>query len=174
MKSKGIAVLLASVITVGTIGGMVFADNLNAGTQKDGQQAATKLDNNTTLLKSVKSDEQVQVSEPGDQGSGYNSPCNFSSSGSKNMVDIMKENGFEDAARYMQTGDYDKMNEFMSSLTEEDYQKMIDIMKENGYDSMAQMMQFIGREGMVQMHNSMYSTSSQNFGMMGGFGPTVR
>ena len=84
-----------------------------------------------------------------------------------------------DAARYMQTGDYEKMNEFMNNLSEEDFKNMIELMKENGFASMAQMMESIGREGMIQMHNSTSSMHGEGTdmngmhtggsGMMGGF-----
>lgn len=66
------------------------------------------------------------------------------------------------------------MNEFMYNLSEEDYQKMTDIMKENGYGFMAQMMESIGREGMIEMHNSMSGMHSGDSGMMGGLGEDIQ
>jgi hypothetical protein len=169
MKNKGIAVLSALVITVGTIAGVVFADNVNVGTNKDGQQMLTNQDNRSNLVKSAKLNGQAQAPNDDSKNSDINSTCFSSKDANKDMTKIMRENGFKDAARYMQTGDYDKMNEFMNNLSEEDYQKMIDIMKESGYASMAQMMESIGREGMIQMHNSVDSMHSGGSGMMGGF-----
>lgn len=143
MKKKGIAVISALVITVVSIFGVAYADDVKAETQESGQP---KIENQT-----------------------LGASCHSSKDGNKDMIEIMRENGFKDAARYMQTGDYEKMNEFMNNLSEEDFQKMIDIMEENGYGSMAQMMQSIGREGMIEMHNSMSSMHSGSFGMMRGW-----
>ncbi len=151
MKRKGIAILSAAAITAGSIFGVVFADNANNGVNKDRQQV------------------QEQAQDQNNKYSYFNGSCHSSEDAYKDMVKIMRENGFKDAARYMQTGNYEKMNEFMNSLSEEDYQKMIDIMKENGYASMAQMMESIGREGMLQMHNSMNGINFGGSGMMGGF-----
>ncbi len=71
------------------------------------------------------------------------------------MIDIMKENGFSDAAQAMENRDFDSMDDFMNNMTEEDYDQMINIMGNNGYKGMANMMKSIGREEMIQMHNSM-------------------
>lgn len=71
------------------------------------------------------------------------------------MIDIMRENGFEDMAKAMEERDFESMNKFMENLTEEEYQQMIDLMRENGYDNMARMMESRGLEGMRRMHNSM-------------------
>ncbi|GAA0730159.1 hypothetical protein GCM10008905_31110 [Clostridium malenominatum] len=71
------------------------------------------------------------------------------------MIDLMKDNGFEDQAKAMENRDFDSMNNFMNNMTDEQYKQMIDIMKKNGYGNMANMMEGIGREGMIEMHNSM-------------------
>lgn len=81
----------------------------------------------------------------------------------KEMIKLMRENGFKDAARYMQTGDYVAMSQFMEDISEEDYQRMIDIMKENGYGYMAEMMESIGRDEMIEMHNSMGGMQGMHF-----------
>lgn len=79
------------------------------------------------------------------QGSGnYNS-----------MVNMMRANGFDSAAQAMENRDYAAMNEFMKNMTDEQYNKMIDMMNSNGYSGMASMMESIGREDMLEMHNSM-------------------
>ncbi|MBC2582046.1 hypothetical protein [Clostridium sp. DJ247] len=72
-----------------------------------------------------------------------------------NMIDLMKENGFSDAAKAMENRDFDAMNKFMNNLTDEDYNKMIDIMKNKGYASMAKMMESVSREDMINMHQTM-------------------
>lgn len=71
------------------------------------------------------------------------------------MIKIMEENGYKDLADEARKGNYEAIDEFMKNMTDADFQKMIDIMKENGYGGMANMMENIGREGMIQMHNSM-------------------
>jgi len=94
---------------------------------------------------------------------------------SKDMVKIMKENGYKDVAKAAEKNDYEAMDEFMNNMTDEDYKKMIEIMKENGYETMAKMMGSISREEMLQMHNSMggaegcHSNTGSGNGMMGSF-----
>lgn len=80
---------------------------------------------------------------------------NVNKSNYNKMIDIMKQNGFSDAAQAMEDRDFDSMDDFMNNMTEEDYNRMINIMRNNGYKDMANMMESIGREGMIQMHNSM-------------------
>jgi hypothetical protein len=74
--------------------------------------------------------------------------------------DIMDKNGYEDIANEVRNGNYESMDDFMSNITEEDYQKMIDIMRENGYEDMTRMMESIGREAMIEMHNSIGGAES--------------
>lgn len=168
MKNKGIAVLSAVVITVGTIAGVVFADNVNTSAMNERQQVITNRDNRVNIVRNVNNNEQTQTPYGDNNRDGFYGGCYSSNGANTGMINSMRENGFGDAAEYMQSGDYAKMNEFMNNLSEENYQKMIDIMRENGYASMAQMMGSIGREGMIRMHNSMYR-SSGGYGMMGGF-----
>jgi predicted Ser/Thr protein kinase len=87
----------------------------------------------------------------------------------QDMAKIMRDNGFKDAARYMQTGNYAAMTDYMNNLSQEDYDKMIKIMNDNGYGYMAQRMQSIGKEGMTQIHNSIMGNGSYSNGMMGNF-----
>jgi hypothetical protein len=72
-----------------------------------------------------------------------------------NMIDIMRSNGFEDAANAMENKDFNAMNDFMKNLTDEQYNKIIDIMQNNGYGSMTKMMQSVSKDEMINMHNSM-------------------
>ncbi|GEQ22968.1 hypothetical protein CBU02nite_34740 [Clostridium butyricum] len=72
-----------------------------------------------------------------------------------NMINIMRNNGFEDAANAMGNKDFNAMNDFMNNLTDEQYNKMIDIMQNNGYGSMAKMMQSVSKDEMINMHKSM-------------------
>lgn len=76
------------------------------------------------------------------------------------MLDIMEENGYKDIANEARNGNYKAIDDFMNNITEEDYQKMIDMMEENGYGDMAGMMESIGREEMIDMHNSMGGAES--------------
>ncbi|TDT63631.1 hypothetical protein [Fonticella tunisiensis] len=73
----------------------------------------------------------------------------------KDMVKIMRENGFKDLAKAVEKNDYKAIDKFMNSLTDEDYQKMIDIMRQNGYEDMAKMMESISKDDMIKMHNAM-------------------
>ncbi|WP_026478583.1 hypothetical protein [Alkaliphilus transvaalensis] len=81
----------------------------------------------------------------------YGNHCN----NNEEMIVIMEEAGFDEMVEGMRTGDYNKMKEIMENLSDEDYNRMIAIMDENGYGNMANMMQSIGREEMLNMHNSM-------------------
>lgn len=95
-----------------------------------------------------------------------NNPSNFGFNGSmmnqnndfnSSMIDMMRGNGFESAAKAMENRDYDAMNEFMKNMTDDQYNQMIEIMNSNGYEGMAKMMNSFSREEMVNMHNSMMS-----------------
>lgn len=71
------------------------------------------------------------------------------------MIDVMRNNGFEEAAKAMESKDYNAMSTFMSKLTDEEYSKMADLMEQNGFKNMGQMMRSVDRNNMVNMHNSM-------------------
>lgn len=71
------------------------------------------------------------------------------------MIDLMKENGFEEGAKAMENRDYKAMNNFMNNINDEQYNQMINIMKSNGYDGIAKMMGSVNRQEMVNIHNSM-------------------
>ncbi|SCY22047.1 hypothetical protein [Alkaliphilus peptidifermentans] len=88
---------------------------------------------------------------------------------SEDMIQAMRENGFEDMIIWMEEGDFKSMDEFMNNLSDEDYEKMIDLMRENGYGNKARMMESVGREGMTNMHNSMMRGKGARFNMMGRF-----
>ncbi|UZQ48931.1 hypothetical protein [Clostridium kluyveri] len=89
-------------------------------------------------------------------GRGMMYQNNINSSGTYNqMIDLMKNNGFEDAAKAMENRDFDSMNNFMNNITDEQYNQMTDIMKNNGYEGMAKMMGSVNRQEMVDIHNSM-------------------
>lgn len=144
MKKKMIIMVSAFVIVLGSIGGFVYAQG------------------NNPLLTRTNDIQTIQS----------NSKTSNHCSNNEDMIQIMRENGFEDMANYMEEGNYDAMDVIMNNLTDEDYARMIEIMKENGYDSMAKMMDSIGREEMLNMHNSMHNGNSKAFGamrsMMGG------
>lgn len=79
---------------------------------------------------------------------------NESRKGSYNeMLDLMRDNGFNDIADDMENGNYESMDEFMNNMTDEEYQKMIDIMREVN-PRMVNMMETSDKEEMIEMHNS--------------------
>lgn len=78
------------------------------------------------------------------------------------MIDIMRENGFEAAAKAMENRDFAAMNDFMNNLTDEQYKQMTEMMNKNGYSGMAGMMRSISREDMLDMHNSMMGRFTGN------------
>jgi hypothetical protein len=71
------------------------------------------------------------------------------------MINLMRNNGFEEAAKAMENRDFASMNNFMNNITDEQYNQMTDIMKNNGYEGMANMMNSGSGEEMVDIHNSM-------------------
>jgi len=83
-------------------------------------------------------------------GSGEQSDDNINK-----MIELMKENGFNDEANAMENRDFNAMKNLMSNISDDDYNKMIDVMKNNGYGSMANMMQSVGKEKMAKLHQSM-------------------
>lgn len=126
----------------------------NANSLKENQQVTVKEESiNTNQKAEVNNDVEVKDITKKISNSGRNN--NPSKDIYEDMSQIMIDNGFKDAARYMQTGDYDAMTNYMNTLSEEDYDKMIEIMNNNGYSYMGQMMESIGRENMIDMHNSM-------------------
>jgi hypothetical protein len=175
MRNKLIAALSAAVIMAGTIGGVVFAgsiDESNKANQQIAAQAAAIAINSTNAEKTeVKAADTVKTVNNANINYIKNNADNPSQNRYQAMIKLMRDNGFKDAARYMQTGNYAAMASYMNSLTQADFDKMIEIMNSNGYGYMAQMMQSIGREGMVQMHNSMRAIHGNGSygGMMGGF-----
>ena len=97
---------------------------------------------------------------------------NGNNCGGEDMIEIMEENGFEDMARAMEQGDFEAMDDFMNNITEEEYEQMLDLMRENGYGNMTRMMESIGREDMINRHNSMMGgrrKSNSTGNMMGRF-----
>lgn len=81
---------------------------------------------------------------------------NISNNGTYNkMIDLMRSNGFEAAAKAMENRDFNSMNSFMNNLTDDQYNEMINIIKNNGYEGMAKVMGSASREQMVNRHNLM-------------------
>ena len=72
-----------------------------------------------------------------------------------NMIEIMKENGFNDELNAMTNKDFDTMNKLMSNMNDADYKKMIDIMQKNGYGNMANMMQSVSKKDITNTHQGM-------------------
>lgn len=173
MNKKIIAILGAAVISVGTIGGVVFASSIENNSKENQTVVEKKSSIEVTPLtvqnSNTKAQNTVQKSNSNNTNYNSNSANNLSKDTYQTMIKIMRDNGFKDAARYMYTGNYADMAGYMNNLSQEDYNKMIKIMNDNGYSYMAQRMQSIGREGMAQMHNSFNRNGSNSNGMMGGF-----
>ncbi|ABR49398.1 hypothetical protein Amet_3260 [Alkaliphilus metalliredigens QYMF] len=162
MKKRIIVITSIAAITVASIGGMAFAQSNNEFVAENRPVAITE--QTTTNQGAIDQGiaEQKNV-EQGDTGIRSNTSCH----GDDNMIEIMKENGFEDMAVYMEEGNFEAMNERMNNLSEEDYDNMLQLMNENGYGNMAQMMESIGREGMLEMHQSMNNGKNHHAGGMG-------
>ena len=73
------------------------------------------------------------------------------------MLDLMRENGFKEIANDMENGNYQSMDEFMKTMTDDEYQKMIDIMREVN-PRMGYMMESFDKDDMLEMHNSCHET----------------
>ena len=71
------------------------------------------------------------------------------------MIDLMKNNGFEAGAKAMENRDFNSMSNFMNNIADDQYSQMTNVMKNNGYVGMAKMMGSVGRQEMVNIHNSM-------------------
>lgn len=155
MKNKILAILGAAVISVGAIGGVAVASNVKDNSFKEAQKIIVE-ENGIKTNQVVVRDSDVELKDNSDNTNyNKNSANNPSKDMNQDMVKIMRNNGFKDAARYMQTDDYDAMTDYMETLSDEDFDIMIEIMNNNSYGHMGQMMESLGREGMIQMHNSM-------------------
>jgi hypothetical protein len=73
----------------------------------------------------------------------------------QNMIKVLRKNGYGDLSKAHLTNDYEYMDEFMSTMTDEDYDNMINIMEASGYGYMADMMNQIDRGQILEMHNAM-------------------
>lgn len=146
MKKKGIALVITGVVVVGALTGFAFAQSDKS---KEKSISDIKVEQNF-VKRDTKSLE-------------------------KDMIQIMRKNGYKDMAKAMETDDYEVMDDFMNNMTDKDYDNMIKIMKESGYGNMATMMESIDREEMIEMHNSMggaencHGASSNESGMMNSF-----
>lgn len=139
---KILVIVGVAILAVASIGGYVFAQGMDQGRLNYGQERAA-----------------IEESVPRRNSNHCGN--------SEEMVEIMKENGYEDMVQWMEVGDFESMKEFMNNLTDEDYEKMIGLMDQNGYGNMARMMESMKKEGMINMHNSMMNSNASNFNMMG-------
>ncbi len=71
--------------------------------------------------------------------SGYNN------SNHNRMIEALRSNGFEAAAKAMESGDYAAMRDFMNNLNDEQYNQLRQIMRQNGCGGAGSMMSSIGR-----------------------------
>ncbi len=146
MKKKGIALVITGVVAVGTLTGFAFAQS-------------EKVTGNE--ISSIKVEENLNQRDKKQTH--------------KDMIQIMRQNGYKDLAKAMETNNHEAIDDFMNSMTDEDYENMTQIMRESGYGSMASMMESMDREEMVEMHNAMggaencHGTSESGTGMMDGY-----
>jgi len=142
MKNKVMVLIIAGILTVGGIS-VVYAAS-RSGTTLNGANRpmmGAQYSNNKTSNRG---------SMMGGQNLGIQSNASY-----KDMIKIMKDNGFSEAAIAMENRDFAGMNNFMKNISDSDYKKMIDIMSENGYGAMASRMGSIGRQNMTNSHGSM-------------------
>ncbi|NOW83206.1 tRNA A37 N6-isopentenylltransferase MiaA [Clostridium beijerinckii] len=144
MKKKVMILALAGILTVSGISLAYAADKNNTRFNKFNGQMMNVQNGE------VKSSSNYRGTMMRMMGSGAQSDDNINK-----MIELMKENGFNDEANAMENRDFDAMKNLMSNISDEDYNKMIDVMKNNGYGSMANMMQFVGKEKMAKLHQSM-------------------
>jgi len=143
MKNKVMVLLIAGILTVGGIS-VAYATSRNDVTFNDFKRPMMGTQNNN------KSSYNSRGSMMGDQNARVQSNSSY-----KDMLKIMKDNGFSDEAVAMENRDYGSMNNLMNNISDTDYKKMIDIMDENGYGSMANMMKSISKEDMTGFRGSM-------------------
>lgn len=143
MKNKVIVLIIASILTVGGIS-VAYATSKNDVTSNDFNRPMMGTQNNNNKQYNSRS------SMMGDQNVGVQSNSSY-----KDMIKIMKDNGFSDEAIAMENRDFDSMNNLMNNISDADYKKMIDIMGENGYGAMANMMKSISKEDMTGFRGSM-------------------
>jgi len=144
MKNKVMTLIVAGILTVGGISVAYAASKTDTtindfNSQMMGTQASnakSSYNNNSTMM--------------GTQNSGTQSNDGF-----KNMIKVMKDNGFNDEATAMGNRDFGKMNKLMTNISEKDYKKMIEIMQKNGYAPMAKMMQSVNKEDMTKIRQNM-------------------
>lgn len=151
MKKKGITFMVAGILAVGTLTGFAYANSADAT-----EKGLSKLAMERKLW--AGSSQSVEVKEAKEEKEVY-----------KDMIKLMKKNGFGDMAKAIEKNDYAAIDEFMNNITDEDYEKMIEIMKENGYEDMARMMESMDKDQMIQMHNAMGGAEnchSDSSGMM--------
>lgn len=144
MKKKVMVLIIASVLTVGAIS-VAYATGRNDASFNNFSRPMMSIQNSE-----FKSSYNNRGTMMGIQNAGIQSNDSFN-----NMIELMKDNGFNDEANAMANRDFDAMNKFMTNISDEDYEKMIDIMGENGYGYMANMMQDVSREDMIEIHQSM-------------------
>ncbi|QUH20318.1 hypothetical protein [Alkaliphilus sp. B6464] len=160
MKKRVLVLASAAIITMASIGCYAFAQGSNGVRLSSDQEKVTIGELETT--RNYNSRQKPTIQEPVVSRNNNNHCEN-----SEEMIQIMKENGFEDMAKWMKDGNFKSMDEFMNNMSDTDYQKMLDLMSENGYGNMSKMMESIGREDMINMHNSMMDGNGSNFNKMG-------
>ena len=143
MKKTIVVLTVIAILTIGVMSAVYAMDNNNFSNFGFGRSMMSQ--NNNGTFNSMMSQYN---------NGAYNSMMSQNSDTYKSMIDIMKSNGFEEAAIAMENGDYTAMNDFMNNITDEQYDKMIEIMNENGFNGMGNMMSSFSKDEMINMHNS--------------------
>lgn len=149
MRNKILVTMGILVLVLGLFTGMVFAIE---GTDSDEDQSE------------IQSSSDVEIGKFNERWN-LNSANNINSETYRDMLNIMRTNGFATCSRFMQTGNYQRMDEWMDGLFQEDFDTMKALMEETGYSGMAEMMDSFGLDGMINMHNS--TNGIRGRGMMG-------
>lgn len=145
MKKRALIITSAVMIAIVSMGGYVFAKDINNET----------LDNNQ---------ERAIIEEGRGFGYGYGYCRN-----SEVMIEVMKKSGYEDMAKWMEEGNFEEMDKFMNNLTLEEYQKMMDEIHQKRYEYMSEEGTYFARRGRNNRHHGMMRGYGGGFNRMGRF-----
>ncbi|OGO78392.1 MAG: hypothetical protein A2Y23_14240 [Clostridiales bacterium GWB2_37_7] len=155
MKKTIVVLTVISILTIGVMSAVYAMDNNNFSNFGFGRSMMSQNNNGAYgSMMSQNNDGTYNSMMSQNYDGTYNSMMSQNSDTYKTMIDLMKSNGFEEAAIAMENGDYTAMNDFMNNITDEQYDKMIEIMNENGFNGMGNMMGSFSKDEMINMHNS--------------------
>ncbi len=180
MKKKLIIMASAATLVITSIGGFAYAQGTNqlAPSEPEVKAIVRNINSGTKVRDNdieVKDNSEIQVEEANKTvtnreyiNSARNEYTNRHNElycdgyGHENMMSIMRENGFNDMARYMEEGNFQAMNNWMNNMSDEDYSEMIDIMEQNRYGNMPRMMDIINENGYEYRQRPVNSIDKQD------------